>query len=136
MKKLLVSVNGIKYDVEVEIIEDDEQRLSPHGMGVHPSYHPHVPVAAPSPMPIAPMHPKAKAEENKDSKVLTSPIPGIVLKVNVIQGVEVQINQPLLVIEAMKMETNISSPVSGKVKEIKVKAGDNVLQEQVLVTLE
>ncbi len=134
-----VSVNGISYDVEVEIIEDDEQRLSPYGMGIHPPHPAHVPhVAAPSPMPAPsmPVQQKPKSGENKDSKSLTSPIAGTVLEVKVAPGAEVQINQPLVIIEAMKMETNISSPVSGKVKEIKVKAGDAVLQEQVLVTFE
>jgi len=140
MKRLRVTVNGISYDVEVEIIEDDENRLSPYGMGVYPPYYAPVSAAPATPsIPVAPTHPappKPKTGENKENKVLTSPIAGTVLQIKVEPGVEVQINQPLLVIEAMKMETNISSPVSGKVKEIKVKTGDTVLQEQVLVTFE
>lgn len=137
MKKLRVSVNGISYDVEVEIIEDDEHRLSPYGAGVHHPHHAHTPVAAPIHTPVAPpVPPKGKSGESKENKALTSPIAGTVLEVKVAAGAEVQTNQPLIVIEAMKMETNISSPVSGKVKEVKVKAGDAVLQEQVLVTFE
>ncbi|NUM36732.1 MAG: biotin attachment protein [Candidatus Brocadiae bacterium] len=137
MKKLRVSVNGISYDVEVEIIEDDEHRLSPYGATAYHPHHAHTPVATQPHTPVAPPAPtKAKSGESKDSKALTSPIAGTVLEVKVAAGAEVQTNQPLIVIEAMKMETNISSPVSGKVKEIKVKAGDAVLQEQVLVTFE
>ena len=61
---------------------------------------------------------------------------GRVLKVLVKEGEEVEEHQPLIVIEAMKMETNIVSKTNGKIKSIKVKEGEMVSDKQLLMTLE
>mgnify|MGYP002551489164 FL=1 len=63
-------------------------------------------------------------------------IPGKVIKVLVKEGEEVEEHQPLIVIEAMKMETNIVSKTNGKIKSIKVKEGEMVSDKQLLMTLE
>ena len=63
-------------------------------------------------------------------------IPGKVIKVLVKEGDEVQENQPLIVIEAMKMETNIVSKTSGKIKSIKVKENEMVSDKQLLMIVE
>ena len=51
-------------------------------------------------------------------------------------GQQLQPNDLLLVLEAMKMETNVTAPVAGKVKNINVQPGDGVQVNQVLVELE
>ena len=61
---------------------------------------------------------------------ITSPMPGNVLKVLVSEGDSVEENQPLFVIEAMKMETEIKSPVAGTVTSINVSTGDKVESAQ------
>ena len=58
--------------------------------------------------------------------------PGGVVK----KGDVVEENQPLIVIEAMKMETNIVAKVAGKISSIEVKEGDMVTDKQLLMTLE
>ena len=63
-------------------------------------------------------------------------IPGKVIKILVKEGEEVEQHQPLIVIEAMKMETNIVSKVNGKIKSIKVKENEMVSDKQLLMTLE
>jgi pyruvate carboxylase len=63
-------------------------------------------------------------------------LPGVVKKVNVKPGDTVQANDTVIVIEAMKMETNISSPVGGTIKEIKVSLEQSVQQGEVLATFE
>ena len=50
-------------------------------------------------------------------------IPGTILKVLVAAGDKIEANQPLAVIEAMKMETNILAPISGEIEKIVVSAG-------------
>ena len=55
-----------------------------------------------------------------ENKVCRSPIAGMVTRVNVQPGQQIQPNDLLLVLEAMKMETNVVSPVAGKVKTVKV----------------
>ena len=57
---------------------------------------------------------------------ITVPMQGTIVKIEVEVGQEVEAGQPLLVLEAMKMENQINSDVSGTVAEIKVSAGDTV----------
>ncbi|MDI6733070.1 MAG: acetyl-CoA carboxylase biotin carboxyl carrier protein subunit [Planctomycetota bacterium] len=65
-----------------------------------------------------------------------SPIGGKIIKINVAVGNTVKENQSLLVLEAMKMEIDLPSPVSGIVKEIKVSEGQPVDTDIVLVVIE
>ena len=62
-------------------------------------------------------------------------LPGVVLRIEVEEGEEVAEGDVLLVVEAMKMETEIKSPASGKVLSINVNQGDQVKNGQSLVTL-
>jgi methylmalonyl-CoA carboxyltransferase small subunit len=79
----------------------------------------------------------AAPEGNVDeAKVCRSPIAGIVIKINVQVGQQLQANDLLLVLEAMKMETNVTAPVAGKVKNIHVNPGDGVQVGQLLVEFE
>lgn len=68
-------------------------------------------------------------------KDVKSPMPGRVVKVLVAPGDEVAAGQPLLVVEAMKMENEVKAKAAGKVGEIHVKAGDTVESGARLVTL-
>ena len=61
---------------------------------------------------------------------------GVVIKVNIAPGQDIQANDLMMVLEAMKMETNVTSPVSGKVKTAKVAQGDSVKVHQVVVEFE
>lgn len=63
-------------------------------------------------------------------------IPGKVIKILVEEGDEVGEHEALIVIEAMKMETNIVSKVSGKIKSIKVSENDTVGDAQLLIVME
>lgn len=138
MKKLRVTVNGVNYDVEVEVLEDDEEGGIPYGFppatGVSPNtQRKSTPPAAPSRASI----PSPKVDvSSAGSNMVTSPIAGVVAEVKTSVGASVKENDLLIIIEAMKMHTNISSPAAGTVKEIKVQAGDAVQQGQVLVTFE
>ena len=72
---------------------------------------------------------------NFDGNVL-APMPGKVIEVNVRTGETVKPNTKLLVLEAMKMENQISSPINGKVTQINVKRDDRVESGQHLITIE
>jgi acetyl-CoA/propionyl-CoA carboxylase biotin carboxyl carrier protein len=67
---------------------------------------------------------------------LTSPMPGTVLAVHVSPGETVDPGQPLMVVEAMKMEHVISAPSAGTVSEVLVKPGDPVVLDQPLAVVE
>lgn len=66
---------------------------------------------------------------------VTSPMPGTVLAVKVELDAEVSAGQPLLVVEAMKMEHTITAPIDGVVSEISVKAGQKVALEETLAVV-
>jgi len=67
---------------------------------------------------------------------LLSPMPGLVLRVLAEPGAVVTAGQPLLVLEAMKMEQTVSAPADGVVAELRAKAGEQVSTGQVLAVLE
>ena len=66
---------------------------------------------------------------------LTAPMPGQIRAVNVKEGDAVAKGQTLLVLEAMKMEIRIQSPMDGIVKSLAMKTGQTVEREQVLVEI-
>lgn len=66
---------------------------------------------------------------------IKAPMPGLVLKIMIEEGQELNTGDSVLILEAMKMENIIKSPGRGIVKTIKVKAKDAVEKNQVLVEL-
>jgi methylmalonyl-CoA carboxyltransferase small subunit len=130
--KLQIAVDGKTYEIEVEVVEDD-------ALPRHPNYGPYMPIPATvqsSPMPSAKTQPEASDANVEEDRVCRSPVAGVVIKVNVQVGQEIKTDDLIMVLEAMKMETNVTAPVDGKVKNIKVQAGDAVKMNQVLVEFE
>jgi methylmalonyl-CoA carboxyltransferase small subunit len=132
--KLKITIDGKAYEVDVEVTEDDRQAAPQgtyYGGASAPVSMP--PVAAP-PMPGAGA--AAPSGDVAEDKVCRSPIAGIVVRVIAQPGQQVEPNDPLMVLEAMKMETNITSPAKAKIKAINANAGDAVQINQVLVEFE
>jgi methylmalonyl-CoA carboxyltransferase 1.3S subunit len=131
--KLQIGVDGKTYEVDVEVLEDDSTARTPGYLPpqpVTPVTIPSVPVAS-APKPAAP------AEGNVDeAKVCRSPVAGVALSVSAQPGQTLEANDLMIVLEAMKMETNVTSPIAGKVKSVNVKAGDAVKVNQILVEFE
>lgn len=78
------------------------------------------------------------AEETKsleDMRLVKSPMPGKVIKIDVEPGQEIHKNQTLVVVEAMKMENEIKAALDGKVKKIFVGEGDLVDADVPLIEL-
>jgi biotin carboxyl carrier protein len=71
---------------------------------------------------------------SRDARV-KAPIPGLVTRVLVERGDQVQAGQPLVMLEAMKMENEILAPRSGKVVELNAKVGKIVTLGELLVEL-
>ena len=71
-----------------------------------------------------------------EKNVLSSPVPGKVIDVSVTEGMEVTKDQTLVVVSAMKMESELKSSKNGIVKEIKIENGQTVESDQVLVIIE
>ena len=140
--KLRLTINGKIYEVEVEVIEQDRQQLGQMQPMTHSPAS--ATVIAPGPVAIGPATGPATgplpsstgAEPADESKVCRSPISGVVVRVPSHVGQTIQANDVLMVLEAMKMETVISSPLAGKISKINVVAGDSVQVRQVLVEFE
>jgi methylmalonyl-CoA carboxyltransferase 1.3S subunit len=122
--KLKITIDGETYEVEVEAVEPESSPALPRGY-VTESATVRVP-AAPPPV----------ARPIDDGKVCRSPINGVVVRIVVQAGQTIQVGDILLVLEAMKMETNITAPAAGKVAAIKVGAGESVQAGQVVAEFE
>lgn len=118
MKNLKITVNGTTYDVQVE-----ETGASS------------APVAsAPAPA-AAPAQAAAPAPSAGAGTKVESPMPGTVLDIKVANGATVNEGDPVVILEAMKMENEINAPCSGTVTSICVNKGDSVDSGTVLVTI-
>jgi len=73
---------------------------------------------------------------NSSAARIQAPMPGLVVNVLLEQGSSVEQGQTVIVLEAMKMENDLVSPIAGTIKEIKVGKGQTVDQGAVLVLVE
>lgn len=133
--KLRITVDGRAYEVDVEVAAPEHPI---YGVG---GYFPMSPARVPAPAPaVAAPPPPAPGEAPSaavnEEKVCRSPISGIVVRIGAKPGQQIQVGDGVLVLEAMKMETDITAPVAGKVSTINVSVGDSVKGGQVLVEFE
>ena len=128
--KLQITINGKTYTAEVEVLEDDGSTRKP-GPG---PYQPDSALPVPAVGAYTPAPTLDKSDVN--NKLYLSPLMGLVIKVNVKPGQQVEANELIIVLEAMKMETSITAHHSGKVKSVSVAPGDSVKVNQVLVEFE
>jgi acetyl/propionyl-CoA carboxylase alpha subunit len=103
-KSFIIQINGKRFEIEAH--DRFDLLLKQMGMDKHSS---------------------TKVSEVK------APMPGLILEVKVSEGQTVTKGEPLLILEAMKMENVLKSPTDGIVKNIKVKKGDNVDKNAVLI---
>ena len=118
--KLKVTVNGIPYDIEVEVQEEERPTLGSISIGA-------------SGQVVAPTTASVKATS---SNAVAAPLSGSVARILVEEGQDITEGEVLLVLEAMKMETEITAPRAGKVAAILVVKGDAVAGGEALVEIE
>jgi methylmalonyl-CoA carboxyltransferase small subunit len=131
--KLQIGIDGKAYEVEVEVLEDDEAPRHQHDATAYPL----IPATVRSmPAPAAQTKPPLAEERGDEDKLCRSPVTGLVIKINVVPGQQIQANELIMVLEAMKMEANVTAPGAGKVKNVRVAPGDSVKVNQVVVEFE
>ena len=131
--KYVVTLNGKKYDVEV----NESEAVITSVSNAAPAAAPVAPVAA-APAPAASTAPSAPAAVvgTADSGTqITSPMPGTILKLNVAEGQAVKAGDVVLILEAMKMENEIVAPCDGTIKQLLVSKGSTVDTDQILAVL-
>jgi len=77
-----------------------------------------------------------KKKNKKDIKTIKAPMPGTLLQISMDVGQKIKKGQPLIIIEAMKMENILKSPTEGIIAEIYVKAGENLMRDQIIARFE
>lgn len=117
-----MEINGTLYNVHVDSVLTEGE---PRGRLMRSLDR------APAPAPAAP---RATASPTGGGSLL-APIPGQILEVFVKEGDEVTLGQPVLKMEAMKMENVINAHVAGVVGAVRVNAGDAVSQGQELIVI-
>ena len=120
MKNYRITVNGTAYDVAVEEL----------GAGAVAS----APVAAPAAAPKAPAAAPAASGAAGSVKV-AAPMPGKILAIKANNGQAVKRGDVIMILEAMKMENEITAPEDGTIASINVGVGDSVESGDTLATL-
>lgn len=133
MKKFVIKVNGVAYDVEVE--ENATGSASVPAASVPAAPAAAAPAAAPAPAAKAAPKAAAPAAAPAGSETVKAPMPGTILNVNVAVGDSVKKGQILCVLEAMKMENEIVAPRDGQVAAIQASKGASVNAGDPLVSL-
>ncbi|QXT63332.1 MULTISPECIES: biotin/lipoyl-containing protein [Tessaracoccus] len=118
--KLKVTVNATEYEIDVEVEQEERPQLGPIVIGVNGGSNP-IPTKA--------------SVTAVSSNAVVAPLAGSVARILVAEGDEIEAGQVLLVLEAMKMETEITAPAAGKVSAILVAPGDAVQGGQALIEL-
>ena len=111
-KKFNVTVNGTTYEVEVEEVK----------------------VAGGAPKAAAPA-PAAKVAAGAGEHSVDAPMPGKIIKLVAAEGQAVKAGDVLLILEAMKMQNEITADADGTVKKFNVAAGQSVKAHESLVIL-
>ena len=142
--KAQVFVNGTAYEVEME----GGAVAAPVAFTPAPA-----PVAAPAPAPAPapvaekpkeeapatpapePSKPQATANVPAGGTPVKAPLPGIINDIKVAVGDQVKSGQVLLILEAMKMENEITAEQDGVISAISVSTGDSVMEGTVLLTI-
>ena len=105
-----ILVNNRSFDVYCEFVDAGAYNIYWNGKLVPVSFHP----------------PEEEEKLPEGEVLIKASMPGLVVKVNIQSGSKVEKNQPLAILEAMKMQNEIKAPDTGKVLEIFVKEGQTV----------
>ncbi|WP_163469713.1 biotin/lipoyl-containing protein [Fusobacterium sp. IOR10] len=132
--KYIATLNGKKYEVELEKVEEyralTREEITNPNVVIAAAPVQAAPVqAAPAPVAATPA-PVAAGDSS-----IVSPLPGTVLEVKVQAGDTVKYGQVVVILEAMKMETEVVASADGTVESVLVKKGDAVDTDATLVVL-
>lgn len=134
MRNFVITVNGKTYEVGVEEVGANvaAPAVVSAPVAVTPAAAPVATSVAPAPVaaPAAPV----KAATNAQGEKVLSPFPGLIKNLLVAEGATVKKDQPILVLEAMKMDNDITAPCDGVVS-FNVTKGANVESDAVLAVI-
>ena len=146
MKEFKFKIDGVQYNANVDAKEEGKVEVTLNGKtytveveGAAPKAAPVKPVVAPkpaaAPAAAAPVAAPKAAAPTGAGKVVESPLPGTITKINVKVGDAVKAGDTLLVMEAMKMANDIAAEWDGTVKAVLVSEGASVMNGDALVEI-
>ncbi len=121
MSKYRITLNSEVYEMEVELIEEGSAPTKTDAVPAVRSTEPYAAQKAP-----------AQAEGASADGAVVSPMPGTVVRLMAAQGDKVSKGQPILVLEAMKMENEITAVKDGVLSELRVAEGQTVAGGEML----
>ena len=131
MKKFNIKVNGISYEVEIEEVKDGAPQAAAPKIAA-PKVTPKVAAPKVEAPKAAPAKSKEAVAAGAGEHSIDAPMPG---KIVIEEGQSVKAGEVLLVLEAMKMQNEITADADGTVKAVNVEAGQNVKVKESLVIL-
>lgn len=145
MKQYKFKISGKEYNVTIESVENKIAKVNVNGNAYEVELENEVaPATAPAAAPVAAAPsatpaPTAAAPAAKPASAagvkVTSPLPGVIIEVSVKEGQAVKAGQKVAVIEAMKMENEITASQDGTISAIHVNKGDSVLEGADIVSI-
>lgn len=127
MRKFKVTVNGVRYDVEVQ-----EEGVVIGSVPVPPVNLPADVASAPA---VAGVQSAAPVEVAAGDTAVNAPMPGKIIQVSVKTGDTIKKGDTVVVLEAMKMQNEIPAPVGGTVKSVQVTSGQAVKVGEVMAVI-
>lgn len=139
MKKYKLTINGQKYETKVTEFSPTYAKVNVNGqeyyVEIEDEATPNVPKLerADKAIPIAPV---LSSSFDAKSGEVRAPMPGVIFAVLIKEGDFVKAGTPIIILEAMKMESEISAPISGKIIKIHKKEKSLAQEGDILVTIE
>ena len=129
--KVSVKIDGQLYEVEIQDI--NRRPIVAIVDGEKFEIQPETELAASLPSEPAPLKPTEPVTPTNSGKAMLAPLPGTVTEIFVLPGAQVELGQPVCVIEAMKMKNTIRADRSGTIASVPISPGQSVMHKQVLV---
>ena len=128
--------NGFSYIVwknrkyMLDIIEKNQNRYTVMVNGVWHTF------TVESPFSLKRKKMLEKQEGVSTSESIIAPMPGKIIDIFVEEGAEINTGEPLLILEAMKMQNEITSPIDGIIRKISIKKNDSVMKDDLLIDID
>ncbi|MCI5817759.1 MAG: biotin/lipoyl-binding protein [Paraprevotella sp.] len=143
MKEYKYTINGNKYEISIEGIEDNIAKVLVNGeeykVEMEKEPEPEKKKVVVKPVTPQPAHATSSASASPKANAnnaVKAPLPGVIVEVKVAVGDKVKIGDTVVVLEAMKMANNLDTEKAGTVTAILVQPGESVMEDTPLVVIE
>ena len=143
MKEYKYTINGNKYEISIEGIEDNIAKVLVNGdeykVEMEKEPEPEKKKVVVKPVTPQPAHATSSASASPKANAnnaVKAPLPGVIVEVKVAVGDKVKIGDTVVVLEAMKMANNLDTEKAGTVTAVLVQPGESVMEDTPLVVIE